>query len=78
MSEQAVKLVELVPSDQLDTAVGEQAHGRMSFVNAAGAPVDVAAGAVIPPAPATDGTYALQVTVAAGEASYEWVAVTGG
>lgn len=78
MSEQAVKLVELVPGDQLDTAVGEQAHGRMSFVNAAGAPVDVAAGAVIPPAPAVDGTYALQVTVAVGEASYGWVAVGGG
>lgn len=74
MSEQAVKLVELVPSAQLDTAVGEQAHGRMSFVNAAGAPVDVAAGAVIPPAPATDGTYKLQVVVAAGVATYSWVA----
>ena len=78
MSEQAVKLVELVPSAQLDTGVGEQAHGRMSFVNAAGAPVDVAAGAVIPPAPAADGTYALRVTIAGGEASYEWVAVAGG
>lgn len=77
MSEQAVKLVELVPGDQLDTAVGEQAHGRMSFVDASGAPVDVAAGAVIPPAPDEDGTYTLQVTVAEGEASYEWVAVTG-
>ena len=75
MSEQAVKLVELVPSDQLDTAVGEQAHGRMSFVNAAGAPVNVAAGAVIPPAPAADGTYTLQVVVAAGVATYSWVAV---
>ena len=74
MSEQAVKLIEVVPSDQLDTAVGEQAHGRMSFVNAAGAPVDVAAGAVVPAAPKTDGTYKLQVTVAGGNAVYEWVA----
>lgn len=74
MSEQAVKLIEVVPGDQLDTAVGEQAHGRMSFVDAAGAPVDVAAGAVIPAAPEDDGTYTLQVTVADGEAVYEWVA----
>lgn len=74
MSEQAVKLVELVPSAQIDTAVGEQTHGRMSFVDAEGAPVNVAAGAVIPPAPATDGTYALQVVVAAGVATYSWVA----
>ena len=77
MSEQAVKLVELVPSDQLDTAVGEQAHGRMSFVDAAGAPVDMAAGAVIPPAPDEDGTYTLQVTIVDGAASYEWASVSG-
>ena len=74
MSEQAVKLLEVVPSDQLDTAVGEQAHGRVSFVDVAGAPVDVAAGAVVPAAPETDGTYTLQVTIAGGEAAYEWVA----
>jgi len=74
MSEQAVKLVEVVPGDQLDTAVGEQAHGRMSFVDAAGAPVDIAAGAVVPAAPEDDGTYTLQVTIADGEAVYEWVA----
>lgn len=74
MSEQAVKLLEVVPGDELDTAVGEQAHGRVSFVNAAGEPVDVAAGAVVPAAPEDDGTYTLQVTVADGEATYEWVA----
>lgn len=74
MSEQAVKLIEVVPGDQLDTAVGEQAHGRMSFVDAAGEPVNVAAGAVVPAAPEDDGIYTLQVTVADGEAVYEWVA----
>lgn len=74
MSEQAVKLIEVVPGDQLDTAVGEQAHGRVSFVNAAGEPVEFETGTVVPAAPETDGTYTLQVTVADGEAVYEWVA----
>lgn len=74
MSEQAVKLIEVVPGDQLDTAVGEQAHGRVSFVDAAGGSIDVSAGSVIPAAPTEDGTYTLQVTIADGEATYEWVA----
>lgn len=39
MTEQAVKVLEIVGGS--DTAIGEQAHGRVMFVDAAGKPVDV-------------------------------------
>lgn len=74
MSEQAVQLLQVVADP--DTAVGEQALGLVSFVDAAGAPVNVTAGAVVPAPPAEAGDYSLQVTVdAEGAPVYSWAAV---
>lgn len=44
MSEQAVTKLEVVPAAKFDSAIGEQAVGRVSFVDESGAPVDVGGG----------------------------------
>lgn len=46
MSEQAVTKLEVVPAAKFDSAIGEQAVGRVSFVDEAGTPVEIGGGAV--------------------------------
>lgn len=48
MSEQAVQVLQIVPGEDLDTAVGEQAHGLVSFVDENGDQVDVGGGGTAP------------------------------
>ena len=75
MSEQAVKLQQIVPAAELDTAIGEQSQARVSFVDAAGLPVDVSGAAARVPAvgAVTEGRYVLVCEVdAEGVAVYSW------
>ena len=50
MSEHAVTKLEVVPAAKFDSAIWEQAVGRVSFVDESGAPVDVGGGGGLDPA----------------------------